>query len=243
MSYPVDKPCGGPFKSKRDEHLTAKCEGVKTNGHLCSSDNSTASSASYASFKAPNQVHTNPNFVGDNGERRSYADVNSPTTSINSDYDDPTTTEFMLQPGIHVPSNMKVTSSYSTFDNNEFKLNDENDEESEPDQTSNSSRHDRITWPEIVRPTVDEVLNSITLDNNDVKLNDNNVAGCNPHQELDPRVHVYLPSVPDDVSIQGSSYFKSQKKKYNWRKWIIIIFVCSCLSVVAALIVQNEYGM
>ncbi|XP_076095328.1 uncharacterized protein LOC143066214 [Mytilus galloprovincialis] len=36
--------------------------------------------------------------------------------------------------------------------------------------------------------------------------------------------------------------FKSKKKKYNWRKWIIIIFVCSCLSVVAALIVQNEYG-
>ncbi|VDI12038.1 Hypothetical predicted protein [Mytilus galloprovincialis] len=224
----------GLFKSKIGEHSNAACGREEPNPNLSSSDTSNASSEPYVIWTEANQVHTNPNFIGDSGESGSDA-AYTPTTSINSDYDDPTTKKFMLQPGIHVPSNMKdtpnfnnimrmgnmqfllqhqVTSSHSSFHNNDVKLNDENEGESEPDQTSNSSRHDRTTWPKIDRPTVDE--------------------------ELDTRDHVYLPS--DDVSIQSSSYFKSQKKKCNWRKWIIIIFVYSCLSVVAALIVQNEYG-
>ncbi|VDI20815.1 Hypothetical predicted protein, partial [Mytilus galloprovincialis] len=171
-----------PSKNEIGEQSNAACGREEPNPNLSSSDTSNASSEPYVIWTEANQVHTNPIFIGDSGESESYADVNTPTTSINSDNDDPTTEKFMLQPGIHVPSNMKVTSSHPSFHNNDVKLNDENEEESEPDQTSNSSWHDRTTWPKIDRPTVDEVLNSITLVNNDVKLNDNNVAGCNPHQ-------------------------------------------------------------
>ncbi|CAG2231381.1 unnamed protein product [Mytilus edulis] len=200
----------------------------------------------------PNQVHINPNFIGDSGESGSYADVNTPTTSIHSNNDDPTTKEFMLQPGRHVPNNKsdtpnfnvrmhmgnmqflehhKVTRSHSTFDNNDVRINDEDEEESYSGQTGNSSRNDNTKWPPFVHRTPDDIVRSpIVLDDN----NDENEEGSNPHQDFGDRV--YLPSPPKIVSIQSSS------KKCNWRKWIIIIFVCSCLSVVAALIVQNEYG-
>ncbi|VDI20817.1 Hypothetical predicted protein, partial [Mytilus galloprovincialis] len=166
-----------PSKNEIGEQSNAACGREEPNPNLSSSDTSNASSEPYVIWTEANQVHTNPIFIGDSGESESYADVNTPTTSINSDNDDPTTEKFMLQPGIHVPSNMKdtpnfnnimrmgnmqfllqhqVTSSHPSFHNNDVKLNDENEEESEPDQTSNSSWHDRTTWPKIDRPTVDE---------------------------------------------------------------------------------------
>ncbi|VDI19588.1 Hypothetical predicted protein, partial [Mytilus galloprovincialis] len=155
--------------SENGEHSNAACVREELNPNLSSSDTSNTSSEPYV---------------------------------IWTDYDDPTTTEFMLQPGIHVPSSMKDTpnfnnimgmgnmqflqqhqdtSSHFTFDNDDVKLSDENEEESEPDQTRISPMHDSTSWPKFARPTLDEVLR---LDNNDDKLNDENgnEEGSNPNQ-------------------------------------------------------------
>ncbi|XP_052104381.1 uncharacterized protein LOC127737590 [Mytilus californianus] len=240
MDFPDDKPAGGQFKSKKGEHSNTACEGEETNPNLSSTDNSNASSEPYVIFTAEHearQMHTNPVFIGDSG---SFVDINTPTASINSNSDvvDETTERFMLQPGIHVPSNK---SDYPNFKNRMYMGKTRFHQQQ---QTRDIPLHDSRTWPQVFRPRVDEVIytrSPFTYDNNDVRLNDENEEESNPHQALESQDPVYLPSFLDNISVVSRSDLKS-KKNCHVRKWIIFVFMCVCVSGVAAWIVHNKYG-
>ncbi|CAG2220511.1 unnamed protein product [Mytilus edulis] len=142
--------------------------GEEPNPNLSSSDTSNASSQPYVIWTEVNQVHTNPNFIGDSGESESYAEY-TPTTSINSaptqvhinpnfigdsgesgsyadmitpttsiNSDTPNFNNRMLMGNMQFLQQQQVTSFHSTYDNNDDNLNDENEEESEPDQIAGS---------------------------------------------------------------------------------------------------------